>query len=96
MGRRDFITLLTGMATMWPFAAIAQNQSFTIGPPANPAAKLRAQEKAAAEKRAKAKETKAECRRRAVNERLRLASEAPSYPHVKKNDRAAITQGDDR
>jgi hypothetical protein len=70
MGRRDFITLLIGVAIMWPFAAIAQNQSFTIGPPANPAAKLRAQEKAAAEKRSKEKEKKAECRRRAANEKI--------------------------
>jgi len=70
MRRRDFITLLTGAATTWPFAAIAQNQSFTIGPPANPAVKLRAQEKAAAEKRLKAKEKREECKRRAVNEKI--------------------------
>ena len=59
-----------GATTMWPFAAITQNQSFTIGPPANPAAKLRVQEKAAAEKRSKAKEKREECRRRAVNEKI--------------------------
>jgi hypothetical protein len=70
MQRREFITLIGGAATMWPFAAIAQNQSFTIGPPANPAAKIRAQEKAAAEKRLKAKEKSEQCRRRAVNEKI--------------------------
>lgn len=78
MRRRDFIRLLTGVGTMWSFAAASQNQSFTIGPPVNPAAKLRAQEKAAAEKRAKAKEKREECRKRAVNEKI-AARERKSF-----------------
>jgi hypothetical protein len=70
MQRREFISLLGGVAAASSFAAIAQSQSFTIGPPANPAAKLQAQEKAAAEKRSKEKERREECRKRAVTEKI--------------------------
>ena len=70
MQRRYFIVFLAGAAAALPLAAIAQNQSFTIGPPANPAAKLRAQEKAAADRRLKAKEKEEACRKRAVAEKI--------------------------
>ncbi len=70
MRRRAFLRLFGGMVAAWPLAAVAQNQTFPIGPAANPAAKLRAQEKAAAEKRLKVKEKREECRKRAVTEKI--------------------------
>jgi hypothetical protein len=70
MKRRGFMTLLVGAVVAWPVVAIAQSQTFPIGPPANPAAKLRAQEKAAAEKRLKEKEKKEDCRKRAGAEKI--------------------------
>jgi hypothetical protein len=70
MQRRDFFIFLAGAAAAWPLAAIAQNESFTIGPPANPAAKLRAQQKAAEDRRQKAKEKEEACRKQAVAEKI--------------------------
>ena len=70
MRRRSFLRLFVGAAVAWPLAAHAQNQTFPIGPPANPAAKLRAQEKATAEKRSKENEKREECRKRARTERI--------------------------
>jgi len=70
MQRRDFIGLLCGAAALCPLFALAQNESFKIGPPADPAAKLRAQQKAAADRRQKAKEKEDECRKRAVAEKI--------------------------
>jgi hypothetical protein len=54
----------------WPLAAFAQNQDFKIGPVADPAAKLKAQEKAAAERRLKKKEKSEACRKKAVTEKI--------------------------
>lgn len=70
MQRRYFLALLGVAAAGWPLAAIAQNEGFTIGPPANPAARLRAQEKAAADKRMKEKEKRDACKKQAVAEKI--------------------------
>ena len=70
MKRRAFLRILGGTAIAWPLVAIAQNQTFPIGPSVNPAAKLRAEEKAAAERRSKEKEKREECRKIAVTEKV--------------------------
>jgi hypothetical protein len=66
---RNFLYFALLWAMLCANANIAQSQ-FTIGPPANPAAKLRAAEKAAAEKRTKEKETREECKKRATTEKV--------------------------
>jgi hypothetical protein len=58
------------LATLCANTTIAQSQDFTIGPAANPAAKIRAEEKAAAEKRLKKKEKSEACRKQAVTEKI--------------------------
>jgi hypothetical protein len=57
-------------AALFANATIAYSQDFTIGPAANPAAKIRAAEKAAAEKRLKEKEKREECKKRVVSEKI--------------------------
>jgi len=58
------------LATLFANTTIAQSQDFTIGPAANPAAKIRAEEKAAAEKRLKKKEKSEACRKQAGTEKI--------------------------
>lgn len=48
----------------------AQSQSFSIGPAANPAAKIKAAEKLAADKRIKEKEKREACKKQALTERI--------------------------
>jgi hypothetical protein len=70
MRRRDLITLFGSAVAAWPFAAIAEDKGFTIGPAVNPGAKISAEQEAAAKKRLKIKEKNDACRKQAVTQKI--------------------------
>jgi hypothetical protein len=85
---RNFLCFALLWAVLCPSASIAQNQ-YTIGPPANPAAKLRAAEKAAADKRMKENEKREECRKQAAGGKIAPRDRKSFVLSCEKNRRAA-------